>query len=249
MDIIIDGSYSEAIPDTIGCGVVVMDKYGFYTERRFQIQHVAASSSFAEWYALECALNMIFAREIDTTGDKELNIYTDCQSIIDVMKNRKGMYSKNKMLHKYISKITLLHQSILFNGLYKCKFHHIKQCKSKHQIVKLHKRAHIKAQNPNRRYGQSRNKKKQSAQIISNSNHTIPKNVHLQIKLEPVARGHRKWVVYENNEPIYTGKLRTILDRYQKERHDIQTLITQKRLTVDKGTRRILKKYIGNVQV
>lgn len=229
MDIIIDGSYTDNSSDVISCGVIVMDSLGFYTEHRFQTNHIQASSSFAEWYGLECALNMIINHEIDTTFEKKINIYTDCQSIIDVM-GRKGNSIKNELLHQYISKITMMYSEIPSYNRDNYAFHHIKQRGHERQIAKLHMRAHEQAQN------------EACATVEQPSDH-----IYLQIRLEAVSKGHRQWIVYENQKPLYTGKFRTVLDKYQRERHDINTLFAQERITVDKRTSRLLKKYIGSV--
>lgn len=244
LDIVIDGSYTEHLSDRLGCGVIVMDEFGFYTEHRFEIKHIAASSSFAEWYGLECALNMIRTKEIEIS-DEEVNIYTDCQSIIDVMVNRKGICMKNELLYNYISKVVMLYNTILTDTEHTYKFHHIKKNKNKKQIIKLHKRAHENAQGPKKRYRQSDKKSHTPRQI----NKELPEHIYLQIKLEPVAKGQRKWVLYENHQLIYKGRLRTILNKYQKERFDITKLLGERRIQTDRGTKRILKKYIGSVQV
>lgn len=249
LDIVIDGSYTEHTSDRIGCGVIVMDEFGFYTEHRFEIKHIAANSSFAEWYGLECALNMIRTKKIEIREDEEVNIYTDCQSIIDVMVNRKGVHMKNELLHNYILKVVMLYSSLQLDkdNRHTYKFHHIKKNRNKKQIVRLHKRAHEKAQDPKKHLRNPNRQPNEKTQTPKQDHAELPEQIYLQIKLEPVAKGHRKWVIYENHQLVYKGKLRTILSRYQKERSDISTLLGQKRIQTDKGTKRILKKYIGNV--
>jgi len=226
LDIIIDGSYNGKTAEIVSCGIVAVDKFGFYIERRCQINHIEASSSFAEWYGLESAFNMIINHDIDISDEDEIRIYTDCQSIVDVMGHRKGVTTTNERLKQYISKIIHLYTRLPYDKQYT--FHHIKNNKRQDIVIAMHKRAHNKAQIP-------KQKKSKPA---------LPESVFLQIRLEPTSKGVRKWRLYENEELLYSGKLRTVLDRYQKDRYNLYVLSQQGRLKADKGTQRILKKYV-----
>ena len=215
----------------MSCGVIAVDRLGFYTERRCQTNHIEASSSFAEWYGLESAFNMIVNHDIDISDEDEIHIYTDCQSIIDVMEHHKNVTTKNERLNQYITKIARLYARLPHDKQYA--FHHVKNGKRQDTVMAMHKRAHNKAQIPKQK----------------KSKPTLPDKVFLQIRLEPASKGVRKWRLYENEELLYSGKLRTVLNRYQKDRYNLCVLSKQGRLKTDKGTQRILKKYVRGVSI
>lgn len=231
MDVIIDGSYTPKQPDMISCGVIIMDKFGFYDEYRFQTKHINASSSFAEWYALECAMNVLRQNTSDIAMDTVIHIYTDDQAIINFMKKRNPVHLDNQQLQMYMHKVGAQCRPETVDGC-DLQFHHMKERKQSESITKLHQRAHDKAQ-------LLKHKKKGGLLPV----------IDLCIKLEPVAKGDRKWVIYENDQPVYYGKIRTILNKYQNERYNIKTLANQQRLYADKGTRRVLRKYIKHLSL
>lgn len=245
MKVIVDGSYTNDLSDIIRCGVIMVDELGFYEDRQFKRKHVEASSSFAEWFGVECALNLLLERFKYKPVNGKVIIYTDYLEVINIMtyiqKEATTIKVHNEFLNSYIKFIRALYRSLVvkYEAIYKepisIEFRHLNEYLDVRYIVRLHKKAHNMAQDRTPKYNKSIN--------TLEENSRYPK-VELRIMLEVIQKGVRKWVIYENGKRMYQGKLRDIIRKYNRNRYNIVILIEQNQLKIDKKTKSILEKYL-----
>lgn len=245
MHIVIDGSYCESKHESVSCGIILADEIGFYEEKRYETKHVEASSTLSEWFAFEKALDEIALNQFEDET-RTITIYTDYKDIVTFMNQNKLCLSvddipiKNMYLKKYIYRINNKYHKLklLFRHHKKniqVKFQHVKFEEQPEFIIRLHKKAHNLAKNDG-----SAKKEHNSVQIPFRA-------IDLRISLRTIEPGIRKWVIVENGEPLYVGKLQKIIRSYERERYNLSFLMEHNKLNLDKSTKRLLVKHVPSL--
>lgn len=246
MYVIVDGSYCQSKPETVSAAVVITSDSGFYTDQVFQTKHVEASSTLAEWFAIEKLIDEIQPLVSESIVSK-VECFTDYADVVRILSS--GKYSKpddlpfkNKYLRSYIfdiqSKLKRLkakHYLIHAKEL-SIRFNHIQIQDRADYIFRLHQKAHNLAKS-SLSVGHKKNVRAVQAE-----------KVKIKIRLKEVELGSRKWVLSENDMPLYSGKLRKVINLYQKERSNLTHLMSEGKLSIDKKTQQVLLRHIPSIK-
>lgn len=248
MDVVVDGSYSKSIPDLVSAGILMIDKTGFIKEKQHKTKHIEAGSTFAEWFAIEKAIDEIYELA-ESINVSDVNIYTDYADAVRTLSSKttyvhdEDVPFKNKYLQSYIrfitEKIATLNTRLIEvkNKPINIHFYHVQYNSNEipEYIIRLHKRAHKLA-------GLNTSKVKQKVNQVSHD-----KPVKLKIFLKSFEGNDRKWVLSENDKILYSGKLKKIIVRYHNERYNIISLMENKQLRVDSDTNDYLMRFLPSL--
>lgn len=248
MDVVVDGSYSKSIPDQVSAGIMMIDKTGFIKEKHHKTKHIEAGSTFAEWFAIEKAIDEIY-ESVESIKGFDVNVYTDYADAVRTLSSNtiyvhdEDVPFKNRYLQSYIRFIT--EKIMLLNTRFievkkepiNINFYQVQYNSDDvpDYIIRLHKRAHKLA-------GLSTSKVKRRVNQVRHN-----KPVRLKIFLKSFNDNDRKWVLSENDKILYTGKLKKIIVRYHNERYNIISLMENKQLRVDRETNGYLMRFLPSL--
>ena len=165
MKYIIDGSRKGMV---IGAGIVEIDNYGFFENHSFSKNHISATSTLGEFFAMDSALSLISKKEKDLIS--RVHIYSDNLTVIKTFNQgtQEEALSKDVYIHSLQKQFILLKKFIEIEVSYITEeykaFHSFAHCLSRSYMNESDKKVTLEAIQPN----SIQNNKKKKPRLTNN---------------------------------------------------------------------------------
>lgn len=192
----IDGSTKDTM---IGVGVVKVNQFGFIEKHHFNAEHINPTSTIAEGYSLEKALQMI--KETDIHKNELIDIYTDCKSLHhslmynENMEFNSGNFFVKQETNDYFKHIRNLYIELI-SKLSNHPIYHCDKTKQARPLIKIYFKDAVKDQ-----------KYLKDAHSLSR---IYIKDEEINLHLKAI-RKNNKWYIVKNNKDIVAENKRPLL--------------------------------------